>query len=309
MDQLFQTLSTNPIENFEYEPTRLFGVGEFLRNKNSLAFKVESVREKFVIDSVELIQKLVEQQGKIATPFFPNNLCTILGIDGVDQDDGEMLALMLQRFGDQISSLHIGISRISPGITVQRLINSLNSLPFLKILQLEARIPRSELGQFNTDGLPNLPHLESLCVEEFGVQDAQGFGDGSELDPFLILPFLHRYGKQLTAFKCFGRLFDSNQISIALLNNLLPNLKLLKISYLNPYSMIKLMLLDWNLETLHLMGYTRYEKRSELFNPNFLVVGLWITGLWFKKLWIRIFPWDFSSFLSMGLWIKSKSNI
>ncbi|CAL8145806.1 unnamed protein product [Orchesella dallaii] len=249
--------SLNPDHLFEHDP-------HWIDNVNSIRSKVESVRSRYQLDRLEHLNLFLSRSESLSAcggnPFLTGNLIIELGREGIDgSDQGEALSLMLTRFGHHIISLRISLYNLIPGVTVPTLYSLLGKLPNLKDLHLNAMIPNDLVSSFNAEGLPPIPSLECICFMSFAARDIVN-------DVPLILPFLHRYGRQLKVFSCGGRLTGSRNFGVGFLNTLLPNLSHVKLNFTNPHSMMKLAMVTWKqLKMLRICGPTyRHEWNCKL---------------------------------------------
>ncbi|CAL8145815.1 unnamed protein product [Orchesella dallaii] len=153
---------------------------------------------------------------------------------------------MLTRFGDQISSIYLSIDRESAPLFISRFWPTLYRLPNLKILRLSATIRDRELHYFgDPQTFPCLSQLESL--------DLIYFKRNTTIEGFpLALPFVQHYGSQLKVFACQGAHLGYPANSSETLNTLLPNLKCFKLAPLRRRAVMKLAMVQWKLEQLHL---------------------------------------------------------
>ncbi|CAL8109028.1 unnamed protein product [Orchesella dallaii] len=208
-------------------------------------------------------------------PFVTRSLSVPLHFE--NDDDYTPVDRMLARFGHHVWALTLlaeiqildeADEEVERGEEEQETITAssrklprlLSLVPNLKSLDVSSLdlIPRRlvVVGDIGPDQLPELPNLETLSFEHW-------FREASL--PFTIL---RRYGPQITTLidTCFHSLLQLDDLTVAALNELLPNLKKLKVRLAFGSTLTKLANVNWKLDELTI-GFLRGGTiKVDLFN-------------------------------------------
>jgi len=162
------------------------------------------------------------------------------------------LRLLISRFGIHISSLTVIVyssenNQVGMVNLMLELLSSVN-FPYLKQLQLVGTVEKGFVSclRARLDAFPKLPKLETLHLIDLGIY--LGLGDDGDL----ALPFLEKYGSQLTILHCKSSLLSFWLFSLNRLNSLLPNVSSLELGFLGLGSngIAKLSQIGWKIKHL-----------------------------------------------------------
>jgi len=142
---------------------------------------------------------------------------------------------------------------------------NVNYLPNLKNLKLVGSPTEAfaEEMREQIDFFHELNYLEALNLSEFGIYGNQGL---------LYLLLLERYGVKLKVFYCREDLFHAPEISVEMLNNLLPNVRCLQVVLTTCGGSQNLLQVGWNVEQLYLDGmflpFVSFQRIVNKFAPT-----------------------------------------
>ncbi|CAL8117491.1 unnamed protein product [Orchesella dallaii] len=159
---------------------------------------------------------------------------------------GDEYSQIFSIYRTHLLSLAIWLSGLNPEqiSTILAFVSTAQNLTTLRIASVNLHQHEVPMDVFQ---LPRLLHVESLDLSNY----ARGLWD-QQLP--ILLPYIQGYGQNLKTFSCPSPLLSSPDITVEALNLSLPNLKCAKIVAIQTSSILKLSLVNWHLDRLHLHG-------------------------------------------------------
>jgi len=244
VDSTFQRPSTHPQEKFEAE----LGIelNRDFSKRNSLR-KGQGLR---AFTEVELLSR------DTSTWLVPQGNPWLIGHVVLDLrllQESNRFRLLISRFGIHISSLTVLVhcrNEDNPERMVNLLLELLSTANFPNLQQLRLKgFVKNECVQILSEGVEafsEFPKLEALNLIDLNVNLGRGDDYGH-----LALPFLEKYGPQLKVLHCQSSLVQSRNLSLDLLNNLLPSVCSLEVGLgLGSNGIAKLSLVGWKIKHL-----------------------------------------------------------
>ncbi|CAL8102449.1 unnamed protein product [Orchesella dallaii] len=202
-----------------------------------------------------------ESLGRDNNPFLTRSIMIPLNLEG---DEYTALEQMLTRFGHHVWSLTACVNRVGNNggeyirnhrlIPTKKFARLLSLVPNLKSLTLSSGSSES-IEDLSPEELPELKHLVSLNFKRW-----LKLNDGIKPVPFV---FLLRYGRQLIELWDTSNysLLQLDGLTVEVLNELLPNLKKLRLRRAYGSALPKLMNVNWRLEELTLACFYKWTTK------------------------------------------------
>ncbi|CAL8116291.1 unnamed protein product [Orchesella dallaii] len=251
----------------EEQETFQFAHEESIRQRNFIS-KIHEINESYDFrigriqrgrSTFQFLSRVGEHLSRNNNPFLTRSIMILLDVDG---DEYTAMEKTLTLFGHHVWSLTATI--ISDDdyienpvlIPTKKFARLLSLVPNLKSLNLSS--DNSELIEaLLPEELPELKHLVRLGFMNW-------LSGSIESVP---LAFLRRYGQQLIELgdTCNDSLLQLDQLNVQVLNELLPNLKKLRLRRTFDSALPKLAKVNWRLEELTLKCFYEW-KIEDIFN-------------------------------------------
>ncbi|CAL8116288.1 unnamed protein product [Orchesella dallaii] len=206
----------------------------------------------------EFLVRMGRSLGRDYNPFLTRSIIISLNAEG---DEYTAIEKLLTRFGHHVWSLTAHVDSDDededddnilnrPLIPTKKFARLLNLVPNLKSLTLSSyRVEPIEA--LSPEELPELKDLANLNFVRWANDVAV---------PFV---FLRRYGRQLIEFwdACNDSLLQLDQLTVEVLNELLPNLKKLRLRRTFGSALPKLMHVNWRLEELKVQCFYKWTTK------------------------------------------------
>jgi len=246
VDSTFQRLSVRPKEKFQ---------AELQLDLNQLSPKSRFFSRREQLITPRQVESLVRDT---ATWLVPHGNPWLNGhvhveLDYVEHPIQHQVRYLISRFGGHISSLTVDTVDLDITPTFDQLLELLgsNNFPNLKQLRLSGVVSvdlTSALGE-RVDSFPDLDKLEALDLIFFSSMG------GEEC---LLFPLLQKYGSHLTVFRCGHFFLSCPNITVDLVNDLLPNISFLEIWMDDEEGFHKLSQVGWKIKQLSLKYFVKF---------------------------------------------------